>query len=130
MADKLTFSLVSPERELFSGDVDMVNIPGSEGDLGILPNHSPLMAAIRTGAITVVSEGNETQFFVAGGFADVTPEGLTVLAERAMPLADVSRDILAGDIEALTASLSGLEGEAALSAQQNLDGLNALMATL
>ena len=53
MADKLTFSLVSPERELFSGEVDQVNIPGSEGDLGILPNHSPLMAAIRTGAVTV-----------------------------------------------------------------------------
>ena len=53
MADKLIFSLVSPEAELFSGDVDQVDIPGSESDLGILPNHSPLMAAIRTGAITV-----------------------------------------------------------------------------
>jgi len=57
MADKLNFSLVSPEAELFSGDVDQVDIPGSEGDLGILPNHSPLMAAIRTGAITVNGSG-------------------------------------------------------------------------
>lgn len=130
MADKLKFSLVSPERELFSGDVDQVNIPGSEGDLGILPNHSPLMAAIRTGAITVVADGTETQFFVQGGFADVTPAGLTVLAERATLLSDITADSLASDIEAATASLANLEGDAALAAQQNLDGLNALAATL
>jgi F-type H+-transporting ATPase subunit epsilon len=130
MADKLNFSLVSPERELFSGDVDQVNIPGSEGDLGILPNHSPLMAAIRTGAITVVADGTETQFFVQGGFADVTPAGLTVLAERAAPLADMTADSLAADIEAATAAVANLEGDAALAAQQNLDGLNALAATL
>jgi len=130
MADKLTFSLVSPERELFSGEVDQVNIPGSEGDLGILPNHSPLMAAIRTGAITVMADGTETQFFVQGGFADVTPAGLTVLAERAALLSDMTADSLAADIEAATASLANLEGDAALAAQQNLDGLNALAATL
>jgi len=130
MADKLTFSLVSPERELFSGEVDQVNIPGSEGDLGILPNHSPLMAAIRTGAITVIADGTETQFFVQGGFADVTPAGLTVLAERAALLSDMTADSLAADIEAATASLATLEGDAALAAQQNLDGLNTLAATL
>ncbi|RKQ71013.1 ATP synthase F1 subcomplex epsilon subunit [Litorimonas taeanensis] len=130
MADKLTFSLVSPERELFSGDVDQVNLPGSEGDLGILPNHSPLMAAIRTGAITVIADGKETQFFVQGGFADVTPEGLTVLAERAAPLSDVTAESLSADIEAAKASLSTLQGDAALAAQQNLDGLNALVGTL
>ena len=130
MADKLTFSLVSPERELFSGEVDQVNIPGSEGDLGILPNHSPLMAAIRTGAVTVVADGKETQFFVAGGFADVTPEGLTVLAEKAMPLSDVTSETLQADIKSVETSLESLEGEAALAAQQNLDGLNALIATL
>jgi F-type H+-transporting ATPase subunit epsilon len=130
MADKLTFSLVSPERELFSGEVDQVNIPGSEGDLGILPNHSPLMAAIRTGAITVMNDGQETQFFIQGGFADVTPDGLTVLAERASPLADVNRDSLSSEIAEAQAALAGLEGDAALAGQQNLDGLNALLASL
>lgn len=130
MADKLHFSLVSPERELFSGEVDQVDIPGSEGNLGILPKHSPLMAAIRTGAITVLDNGQTTQFFVQGGFADVTPAGLTVLAERAAPLADIDRDGLSADIEAARASLEGLEGDAALAGQQNLDGLNALLASL
>ena len=126
MADKLTFSLVSPEAELFSGDVDQVDIPGSEGDLGILPNHSPLMAAIRTGAITVYADGAETQYFVQGGFADVTPAGLTVLAEKAALLSDVTPEVLSGDIDAATEALKSLEGEAALAMQQNLDGLKAV----
>ena len=126
MADKLTFSLVSPEAELFSGDVDQVNIPGSEGDLGILPNHSPLMAAIRTGAITVYVDGIETQYFVQGGFADVTPAGLTVLAEKAALLSDVNAETLQADIETATKALEGMEGEAALAMQQNLDGLKAV----
>jgi len=126
MADKLTFSLVSPEAELFSGEVDQVNIPGSEGDLGILPNHSPLMAAIRTGAITVYADGEETQYFVQGGFADVTPAGLTVLAEKAALLSDVNAETLQADIETATKALEGMEGEAALAMQQNLDGLKAV----
>jgi len=126
VADKLTFSLVSPEAELFSGDVDQVNIPGSEGDLGILPNHSPLMAAIRTGAITVYADGEETQYFVQGGFADVTPAGLTVLAEKASLLSDVSAESIQADIETATQALEGMEGEAALAMQQNLDGLKAV----
>lgn len=127
MADKLYFSLVSPEAELFSGDVDQVNIPGSEGDLGILPNHSPLMAAIRTGAITVLVDGSETQYFVQGGFADVTPAGLTVLAEKASLLSDVNADTVKADIDAATKALEGMDGEAALAMQQNLDGLKAVI---
>jgi F-type H+-transporting ATPase subunit epsilon len=130
MANKLTFSLVSPERELFSGEVDQVDIPGTEGDLGIFPDHSPLMAAIRTGAITVYADGADTEFFVQGGFADVTPAGLTILAERAAPMAEVTAETLAADKAAVEASLAGLEGEAALAAQQNLDGLNAVISSL
>lgn len=130
MADKLTFSLVSPERELFAGEVDQVDIPGTEGDMGIYPNHAPVMAAIRTGAITVHVDGAETQYFVQGGFADVTPDGLTVLAEQAVPMGELTSDTLEADIAALTESIANLEGEAALMAQQNLDGLNAIAATL
>ena len=126
MADKLTFSLVSPEAELFSGEVDQVDVPGSEGDLGILPNHSPLMAAIRTGAITVYNDGVETKYFVQGGFADVTPAGLTVLAEKASLLSDVDSEAVRADIEAATKALEDMDGEAALAMQQNLDGLKAV----
>ncbi|MEP1230033.1 MAG: ATP synthase F1 subunit epsilon [Litorimonas sp.] len=125
MANNLNFSLVSPERELFSGDVDQVDIPGTEGDFGVFPNHSPMMAAIRTGAVTVYMDGGQTQFFVQGGFADVTPDGLTILAEKAMPMSDVNAEDLQSEIDAAMAALSNLEGEAALLAQQNLDGLKA-----
>ena len=126
MADKLQFSLVSPERELFSGSVDQVDVPGTEGDLGILPNHSPLMAAIRTGVITVTDGGATSQYFVAGGFADVTPDGLTILAERAMPLDDMDREALAGEIRDAEAALSGLTGDAQMAASQHLDGLKSV----
>lgn len=124
---KLNFSLVSPERELFAGEVDQVDIPGSEGDLGIFPNHSPLMAAIRTGAITVYSDGTQTHYFIQGGFADVTPEGLTVLAEKAVTMDAVDRETLNADKAVLVKRLASLDGEAALLAQQNLDGLNAVL---
>jgi len=130
MADKLHFSLVSPERELFAGAVDQVDIPGTEGDLGIFANHSPLMAAIRTGAITVYNDGVETKYFVQGGFADVTSEGLTVLAERAGLLETLTAENLTADIAAAEAKLGGLEGDAALAATQDLDGLRALQASL
>lgn len=128
MADKLNFSLVSPERELYTGDVDQVDIPGTEGDLGIMPNHSPLMAAIRTGIITVTSDGAETKFFVQGGFADVTPEGLTVLAERATAFEALDKADIEAQITTLEASLPELTGDPALAASQNLDGLRAVLA--
>ena len=127
MADTLHFSLVSPERELYSGDVDQVNIPGTEGDLGVMPNHSPLMAAIRTGMITVMENGTETKFFVQGGFADVTPSGLTVLAERAVAFEALDKAEIEAQIAAVEASLPNLTGDAALAASQNLDGLRAVL---
>ena len=84
MADKLQFSLVSPERELFSGLVDQVDAPGSEGDFGVLAGHAPFMTALKEGAVRVHNDGTVTQYDVRGGFADVTPEGLTILAEHAV----------------------------------------------
>jgi F-type H+-transporting ATPase subunit epsilon len=89
MAEKLTFSLVAPTRELFHGEVDQVDVPGTEGDFGVLPRHAPVMAMIRPGALRIVNDGAVRRVFVNGGFADVNPEGLTVLAEDAVDLADV-----------------------------------------
>ena len=123
MADKLQFSLVSPEAELFSGEVDQVDIPGTEGDLGILPNHSPVMAAIRTGLITVTLGTEEVQYFVQGGFADVTPAGLTVLAEKALPMDEMNSTLIKEMIEEIEKTLAQQEGEAALAAQQNIASL-------
>ena len=83
MADgKLHFSLVSPERELFAGEVDQVDAPGSEGAFGVLVGHAPFMTTLREGHIHVRSGRTEHVYEVKGGFADVTPEGLTILAEE------------------------------------------------
>lgn len=86
MASSLHFTLVSPERELFSGAVDQVVAPGEQGDFGVLAGHAPFMATLRLGALTIFEGGSTRRIFVAGGFADVTPDGLTVLAEKAMPM--------------------------------------------
>ncbi|HEY9219145.1 MAG TPA: ATP synthase F1 subunit epsilon [Phenylobacterium sp.] len=84
MADRLHFSLVSPERELFSGEVDQVDAPGSEGDFGVLAGHAPFMTTLREGKVTVHDGGAKRAYEVRGGFADVTPQGLTILAESAV----------------------------------------------
>lgn len=126
MEDTLTFSLVSPERELYSGQVDQVDLPGSEGNLGVLPNHAPLMAALTTGAITVYVNGSEERFFVEGGFADVTPDGLTVLAELSVPLSQLTKDDLQTRLDKAQADLEGVGHERELAARQHIDGLEAL----
>jgi F-type H+-transporting ATPase subunit epsilon len=89
-ADKVEFELVSPERLLLSQQVDMVVVPGAEGDFGVLPRHAPLIATLRPGIIRVF-EGRDVKqrIFVAGGFAAVTPERCTVLAEEAVPVGDI-----------------------------------------
>jgi F-type H+-transporting ATPase subunit epsilon len=89
-ADKVEFELVSPERLLLSQQVDMVVVPGAEGDFGVLPRHAPLISTLRPGVIRVF-EGREVKerIFVAGGFAEVTPERCTVLAEEAQRVGDI-----------------------------------------
>ena len=82
MADKLHFSLVSPEREVYSGLVDQVDASGTEGDFGVLAGHAPFMTALREGFVTVHEGEHLHRFEVQGGFADVSPAGLTILAEH------------------------------------------------
>jgi len=92
MADTVDFELVSPQRLLKSEPVEMVVVPGAEGDLGILPDHSPLIATLRPGVIDIHEGGKvKEQIFVAGGFCEVSPERCTVLAEEAMPVAELDK---------------------------------------
>jgi F-type H+-transporting ATPase subunit epsilon len=80
---KLHFSLVAPERELYAGEVDQVDAPGVEGDFGVLYGHEPFMTTLRAGEV-IVRDGNARRVFtIQGGFADVTPDGFTILAESA-----------------------------------------------
>lgn len=92
MADKLALELVSPERLLVSAEADMVVVPGGEGDFGVLAGHAPVISSVRPGVVEMHDEGGETErIFVTGGFAEVTAQGLTVLAEDAVPVAEMDR---------------------------------------
>jgi len=88
----LQFELVSPEKLLVSRAVEMATIPAAEGEMGVLPGHAPMIVALRGGVISVKENGQTTdRLFVAGGFAEVTPERCTVLADEATPVAELSR---------------------------------------
>ena len=102
MADTLELELVSPESLLLSQPVEMVVIPGAEGDFGVLPGHAPLISNIRPGALVVFEGGAAAErFFLAGGFAEVTPERCTILAEGAIRLDDIDRAALEQEIRDL-----------------------------
>ena len=92
MADALSFERVSPERLLLSREVEMVVLPGAEGDIGVLPQHAPMITKVRPGILVVFENGQPTErIFVAGGIAEVTGERCTVLADEAMPLDTLDR---------------------------------------
>src|SRR3977135_957339 len=93
------FDLVSPEKFLFSGLVDQVDVPGSEGDFGVLAGHAPLMTTLRPGLLVVHRENGVLRVVVNGGFAEVNPDGLTVLADLAVPVDDFDPALLAGEIK-------------------------------
>lgn len=127
MADKVEFELVSPERLLLSRSVDMVVVPGAEGDFGVLRGHAPLISTLRLGVIDVHDAGGVSErIFVAGGFAEVTPERLTVLAERALPVADIDKAAVEQRIKDLRDDLAAAKSEAEKkTVQESLDAAQA-----
>jgi F-type H+-transporting ATPase subunit epsilon len=96
---ELHFEFVSPERVLFSGEVDQVDLPGVEGDMGILAGHAPLVTVLRPGIVTVYRGGAREPIVVTGGFAEVGPAGLTVLADSAVARADFDLATLSAEIK-------------------------------
>ncbi len=118
MADKVNFELVSPERLLLSEEVDMVVVPGAEGDFGVLGGHAPVISTVRPGTITVYQgTAVSTRIFVAGGFAEVTADRCTVLAEEAAPVDDIDRSAVEAQLIELRGALSSGDGQAAVEAQ-------------
>ncbi|MBG1233646.1 F0F1 ATP synthase subunit epsilon [Aestuariivirga litoralis] len=127
----LHFELVSPAKLLFSGDVDSVQLPGTEGEMTILPQHAPLLTSLRPGVVTVTAASGSQRIFVRGGFAEVNPQGLTVLAERAIPTAELDAAALAKQIKDAEEDVAdATEAEAKRVAQENLDHLKALQSVL
>jgi F-type H+-transporting ATPase subunit epsilon len=99
------FDLVSPEKLAFSGEVDQVDIPGVEGDFGVLAGHAPVVAAIRPGILTIISGGERQRVIVLGGLAEMSEKGLTVLADVATSVEDLDRAQFAGTIADMEAKL-------------------------
>jgi F-type H+-transporting ATPase subunit epsilon len=113
MAEKVEFELVSPEQLLLSEAVEMVVVPGSEGDFGVLAGHSATISSIRPGVIAVFEDGAVTsRIFVSGGFAEVTPERCTVLADDAVPVGEIDRDALEKSIADLRDDVGAAPDEA------------------
>jgi F-type H+-transporting ATPase subunit epsilon len=130
MAD-FHFDLVSPERLVFSGEVEHVVVPGSEGEFGVLAGHAPVVAMLKPGILVVLEPGPARRIVVGGGYAEVNPQGLTVLAELAVPIEDFDRARLAAQIKDTEDDVADLaEGAARDKARQKLEQLQALQTAL
>ncbi len=117
MAEKLQFELVSPAKKLVSEPVEMVVVPGSEGDFGALPRHSPMLTSVRPGVIDVYQDGKVVnRIFVAGGFAEVNEVGLTVLAEEAVPVSDLTAALVEERLRSAKEAQEDAETDAARAA--------------
>jgi F-type H+-transporting ATPase subunit epsilon len=108
------FELVSPEKLLFTGEVDQVDVPGAEGDFGVLADHAALVTTLRPGILTVRTGSNEQKIVVLGGFAEVSATGLTVLADVAENVADIDRAMIATRIGELEQTIAKTEPGSAL----------------
>ena len=115
------FDLVSPEKLAFSGEVDQVDVPGVEGDFGVLAGHAPVVAAIRPGILVITSGGTHQKIIVLGGLAEVSDKGLTVLADTATSLKELDRQAFADQISGMEAKLAEKEGSELDRAIERLD---------
>ena len=107
------FELVSPSRLVFSGEVEQVDVPGAEGDFGVLAGHAPFVSTLRPGVLKIYEGGAVKALFVRGGFAEVNAKGLTVLAETAVPVEEIDRDALAAAIKEAEQLISEAKDEEA-----------------
>ena len=124
------FDLVSPEKLAFSGEVDQVDIPGVEGDFGVLAGHAPVVATIRPGILTVTTGGQHQKISVLGGLAEVSEKGLTVLADVATSMADLDRTAFAEQISGMEAKLAEKDGSELDRAIERLDHFKSIQKQL
>ncbi len=125
MAEKLKFELISPEKVVMSEQVDMVSVPGTEGEFGVFAGHAPVMTGIRPGMVDViVDDKTNRRIFVRGGFAEITAQGLTILSEEAIPIEELNRDVMGQQIKNAEEDLTDAKDDAAKQkAQETLDHL-------
>ena len=124
------FDLVSPEKLAFSGEVDQVDIPGVEGDFGVLAGHAPVVAVIRPGILTVTVGGSHEKIIVLGGLAEVSENGLTVLADVATSVDDIDKAAFADKISDMETKLAEKEGSELDRAIERLDHFKSIQTQL
>ncbi len=132
MAELLNFELVSPEKLLMSAEVETVVIPGSEGDFGVFVNHAPVLSTMRPGIIDITeADGKKQRIFVRGGFAEVNPKGLTVLAEQAINMDDLDAAAIAQEVTNAEEDVADAKSDdKRQKAQETLDHLKQLQESL
>ncbi len=130
MADALTFELVSPERKLASAEADAVTIPGMEGDLTAMADHAPSLTTLRPGFVVVRNGGSEDQYFVTGGFAEISENVVSVLAEEAVEGTSVDQAFLDAHLAASEKALAEAGDERRQAAQQRVNDFIALKSTV
>jgi F-type H+-transporting ATPase subunit epsilon len=124
------FDLVSPEQIVFSGEVEHVVVPGTEGEFGVLAGHAPLVAMLKPGVLRILGV-NEQRIMVVGGFAEVNPDGLTILADRAIAVDDLDPAVLAGEIKDAEEDVADAKDDALRDKLQlKLDQLKAVQAAI
>ena len=125
------FEVVSPERLVFAGEVTQVDVPGEEGEFGVLAGHAPYIATLKPGMLTIYGDGVPQRIVVRGGFAEMGPTGLTVLAEQATPLAEIDAATIAQSIKDAEEDVADADNDAARDkARERLDQLNTLKSAL
>ena len=130
MADTMTFDLVSPERKLASVEATSVNIPGMEGDLTAMPNHAAFLTTLRPGVVKVNNGNDVTEYVVTGGFAEISAEGTSVLAEQAMPKDEATAEVMGGVLAAAEATLETAAEDGKTAAAQRVNDVKTLMGQL
>ena len=125
------FELVSPERLVFTGEVSQVDVPGEEGDFGVFAGHAPYVATLKPGVLTIYGDGGPQRIVVRGGFAEMGPTGLTVLAEQAVPASEIDGASIAQSIKDAEEDLADADNDVSRDkARERLEQLNTLNAAL
>jgi F-type H+-transporting ATPase subunit epsilon len=125
------FELVSPEKLLFTGDVNQVDVPGDEGEFGVFAGHAPYVATLKPGLLTIYGDGEPKRIVVRGGLAEMGPSGLTVLAEQAVPVAELNADMIAQSIKDAEEDIADAENDVARDkARSRLEQLQTLKTAL
>jgi F-type H+-transporting ATPase subunit epsilon len=125
------FELVSPERLIFTGDVNQVDVPGQEGEFGVFAGHTPYVATLKPGVLTIYGEGEPQRIVVYGGMAEMGWAGLTVLAEQAVPVAELNADAIAQAVKDAEEDIADADNDVARDkARSRLEQLQTLKAAL